>query len=169
VVIYAFIALLVWPRHHREPIEGRSVAETGPLGPMVPKLVWAVMWLGFVALTLEAVNRAPSALHDMIAGMSSGEPAWIHTLNRALAAPLAHHGTQASIILAVLFAVVALAVFVPRFIRSALVIAVVLGVVIWLAEDFGGVFTGSGTDVNSGPLLILLAACFWPRPGRRAL
>ena len=33
---------------------------------------------------------------------------------------------------------------------------------IWVAEDFGGVLTGTGTDVNSGPLLALLAAAYWP-------
>jgi hypothetical protein len=159
-VLYALIALLVWPRRQRSG--ALSVAESGPLGSFVPKVLWAAMWLGFVLLTLEAVNRAPSALHDMITGMSAGEPAWIHTLNRALVAPLAHHGTEASIILAVLFAFVGLGIFVPGAVRPALITAIVLAVASWLAEDFGGVFTGSDTDVNSGPLLVLLAACFWP-------
>ncbi len=39
---------------------------------------------------------------------------------------------------------------------------------IWVAEDFGGVLTGTGTDVNSGPLLALLAAAYWPRTDRTA-
>jgi hypothetical protein len=39
----------------------------------------------------------------------------------------------------------------------------------WIAEGFGGLTTGQATDPNSGPLLILLAACFWPpaSPARR--
>src|ERR1700757_5117820 len=37
-----------------------------------------------------------------------------------------------------------------------------VGAVIWLAEDFGAIFTGQGTDPNSGLLLIVAAAAFWP-------
>jgi hypothetical protein len=162
-ILYAFIAVLVWPRTERSQVSaGRSVAETGPLGAVIPKLVWAVLWLGFAALSLENVNRSPSALHDMITGMSDGEPGWIKTLNRGLAAPLAHHGTEWSIVLAVIFALVAIGVFSPKAVRPALAVAVVMGVVIWLAEDFGEITTGSATDVNSGPLLVLLAVCYWP-------
>jgi hypothetical protein len=42
----------------------------------------------------------------------------------------------------------------------------VLAVVIWLAEGLGGLFTGGGTDPNSGPLLALLAVAFWPTAPR---
>jgi hypothetical protein len=41
-------------------------------------------------------------------------------------------------------------------------IAAIVGAVIWLAEDFGEIFTGQGTDPNSGLLLIIAAAAFWP-------
>lgn len=51
---------------------------------------------------------------------------------------------------------------VGRFTRLGLLIAVVLGAVIWAVEDFGGIFTGQGTDPNSGLLLIVIAAAFWP-------
>jgi hypothetical protein len=46
--------------------------------------------------------------------------------------------------------------------RLGVLIAVVLGAAIWLTEDFGGILTGQGTDPNSGLLLIVLAAAFWP-------
>ena len=49
-----------------------------------------------------------------------------------------------------------------RLARAAVVLAIVLAVVIWLAEGLGGLFTGGGTDPNSGPLLALLAVAFWP-------
>jgi hypothetical protein len=42
------------------------------------------------------------------------------------------------------------------------VLAGLLGLLFWVAEGFGGITTGQATDPNSGPLLILLAACFWP-------
>ncbi|HEY1734549.1 MAG TPA: hypothetical protein VGG23_08890, partial [Acidimicrobiales bacterium] len=165
-VVYALIALLVWPGRgtDSQPADGRCVAESGLLGPLVAKGAWSVMWLGFAALGLEAVNRSPSALHGMVDGMSDGEPGWIKVMDRALAAPLAHHGTEWSVGLAVLYVLIAAAVWVPGLIKPALVAAVAVAAVIWLAEDFGGIATGSGTDVNSGPLLALLAATLWPGP-----
>ena len=30
------------------------------------------------------------------------------------------------------------------------------------SEDFGAVFSGSATDVNTGPLLVLIALAYWP-------
>ena len=38
----------------------------------------------------------------------------------------------------------------------------VFAAVVWLAQVFGGVLTSQGTDVNSGPLIALLAWIFWP-------
>ena len=43
-----------------------------------------------------------------------------------------------------------------------MVLAIVLAVVIWLAQGLGGLFTGGATDPESGPLLALLAVAFWP-------
>ena len=65
--------------------------------------------------------------------------------------------------LAVALAAVAAGPYLPtRLARAAVVLAIVLAVLIWLAEGLGGVFTGAGTDPNSGPLLALLAVAFWP-------
>jgi hypothetical protein len=189
VVLYALIALLVWPRHRDDEnrLEGSggspasggsatgasvasdgsatgdgSVAASGLLGPVAPRALWAIMWIGLVALGLENVNRSPSALASSIAGMSDGEPAWIRAMNRGLVTPLLHHGTEWSIALSILMGFVALGVLARPTVRPALVLAVILGVAFWLAQDFGGIFTGSATDVNSGPLLVLLAATLWP-------
>ena len=54
------------------------------------------------------------------------------------------------------------AIFADRLARPALVLACLLGLLFWVAEGFGGLVTGQATDPNTGPLLILLAACFWP-------
>src|SRR5215475_505343 len=79
-----------------------------------------------------------------------------------------HRGTQISVVLAVACAGVALGVFSRRVRRPVLVIAAGIGLLFWIAEGFGGIFTGEGTDPNTGPLLILLAACYWPaRPSPR--
>jgi hypothetical protein len=42
-------------------------------------------------------------------------------------------------------------------------VAAVLAAAIGVAgQDLGGILTGSGTDPESGPLLILLVLAYWP-------
>jgi len=49
--------------------------------------------------------------------------------------------------------------------------AALVGLVIWVLQDLGEIFTGQGTDPNSGLLLFAVAAAFWPltiAPGTRS-
>jgi hypothetical protein len=58
-------------------------------------------------------------------------------------------------------------IFVPATIRPAVLIAAVAAAFVWVAgEHFGSLFSGSATDPNSGPLLLLIAAAFWPHRQR---
>ena len=46
---------------------------------------------------------------------------------------------------------------------ATVVLAIVVAVVIWVfGEAFGAILAGGATDPNSGLLLILLAAAYWP-------
>jgi hypothetical protein len=70
----------------------------------------------------------------------------------------------------VAFAAVAAGVLVPGLTRPALAVAAVAAVVIWVTgEQFGAIFSGQATDPNTGPLLILIAAAFWPLRGHDRL
>jgi hypothetical protein len=77
-----------------------------------------------------------------------------------------HRGLAISIVLAIACAGVASASLARPVLRPALILAIALGLSFWIAEGFGAVFTGHGTDPNSGLPLILLAACLWPRCSR---
>lgn len=98
----------------------------------------------------------------MVAGMAPGEPGWIRSMDSGIATLLNHHGTEFSVVLAVLCIAIAIAIFVPSLVRPALVAVLVFSLAVWLVEDFGGILTSQGTDVNSGPLLALLAWSYWP-------
>jgi hypothetical protein len=145
------------------------VATTGPLRGLGARLVWCALWGGFAIESVQAANRTPSALHDLVAGMQDGEPAWLRAIDRNAAHALAGHGTGVSIVLAVVCAGIALSVFAgSRVTRVGLVVSVVLAAVIWVvAENLGEIATGQATDPNSGPLLMLLAATYWPVRQRR--
>jgi hypothetical protein len=167
VILYAVVALLVWPVSDGRTLSGEdeSLATASTLRAVGAKVVWPVLWGLFAVEQLAPANRAPSALHDMVAGMADGEPRWIQSLDNLGAVMLTDRGTEVSIVLAIMLAGVALGILGPaRLRRAVIVLAMALAALIWIfGQDFGALATGRATDPNSGPLLILLASCYWPR------
>jgi hypothetical protein len=168
VILYAFVAVLLWPRRDRAATDraGSSVATGGPLGSMLPRLLTLSLWASFIYFMLLPADRNNTSLGTMIAGMDTGEPGWLRSMDHTIGHALIGHGTVVAYVFVVLCAVAGLGLFVPRLVKVAVLTGVVLGVAIWVAEDFGGILTGQGTDVNSGPLVALLAASFWPLAGQ---
>jgi hypothetical protein len=144
-LLYAFLALLAWPpRAGRPPRPDRPQALAGSVAliKVAPRVAWAGLWGSFAYLALLPANR---------------------TAGTALAiAPAIASAFVLAVTLAVCCTVAAVTVALGRLTRLGVMISVVLAVVIWIAEDFGGILTGQGTDPNSGLLLIVIAAAFWP-------
>jgi len=164
VLIYALIAVLLWPadRDAAAPyLAARAVGTTAA------KVVWLVFWGSMIFFTVQSANLTAQGLHDMISGMASGEPGWLASAESHAASLVAHNGVGVSIILAIAFAVIAARVFLPiRAAEAVIVLALIVSAFIWVfGEALGGVFTGGGTDPNSGPLLALLALLYWPGLG----
>jgi hypothetical protein len=160
VVIYALLAVLLWPVARDRPapfVAGRAI------GVHAARALWLVLWCSLAYFALTPASRAPQATSGMISGMASGEPGWLAWIDNHAASALSHDGLAVSIVLAIALIVVALGIYLPPpAARATLVLALVLAAAIWLAEGLGGIFTGSGTDPNSGPLLALLAIAYWP-------
>ena len=160
VILYAVLAVLLWPA-------GRDVSApfvaAGAVGAGIARGLWLAVWGSLAVFAVLPAARAPQAISGTISGMASGEPAWLAWVDSRLGASLSHHDLVASVVLAAALAIVAAGVFGPaRFARPVIVLALVLAVALWLAQGLGGIFTGSGTDPDSGPLLALLALSFWP-------
>ena len=178
-VLYVLLAVLIWPRH--APLEGltaerrsaasgpgASVAASSPLGPRWSRLSWLLLWGSSAYFLLQAQVRAPGHLSSTIAGMTGGEPGWLASIDRSAAYAVGSSGGVVSVVLAITFLLVGLAVSIPAATRPALALAIMSAAAIWvLTENVGGIFTGTGTDPNTGPLLILLAAAHWPSEPQR--
>jgi hypothetical protein len=160
-IIYALIAVLLWPAGRDA---SASFVAARAVGAQVARALWLVLWLSLAYFALTPANRAPQAVSGMIADMNSGEPGWLSAIERGGASLVAGQGLAASVALAVALAVIAVGVYLPRpFAKAALALAIVVALVIWVvAEAFGGILAGGGTDPNSGPLLVLLALAYWP-------
>jgi hypothetical protein len=167
VVLYGLIAILLWPADRAPAPKSTSPATSGPLGATAVRLLWLVLWASFSYYLLLPDNRAPGAISGIFS-VTDGQPGWIVSIMNGLSSLAGQRGLEISIALAVLCAVVAVGVFAPPIVKPALILAMALGLLFWIAEGLGGIFTGQGTDPNTGPLLVLLAACFWPFPGAAA-
>jgi hypothetical protein len=161
VIIYALIAVLLWPVGR--PAAAPFVAARA-VGVRAAKALWLVFWLSLAYFALTPENRAPQAVSDMITGMEHGEPRWLAAMMRGAASLVAGQGLATSVALAVALALVAVGVYLPaRAARATLLLAVVLAAVIWVfVQAFGGILASGATDPNSGPLLALLALAYWP-------
>jgi hypothetical protein len=164
VILYALTAVLAWPRRSSAPGRG-GLAAASPLGSHWSRAAWLALWGSFAYLILQPAVRAPRSLHDTLAQNAAGEPGWLAALDRGAASAAGSHGLAISVLLAVVFAVIAAGILVPATTRPVLALAIVVGLAIWIVgENLGGMLTGMATDPNTGPLLILLAAAYWPRP-----
>jgi hypothetical protein len=156
-LLYALLSVLLWPPRRVRP--ELPVAAGGLLGWTPAALAWLVLWGGLACLAVLPVNRVPQ---HMIAGMADGEPYWLAAFDRSVAQWAS--GSWLAYALAAGCALVAAGMFLPAPVtRGTLVLAVLIALVIWVVgENFGTIATGQATDPNTGPLLILLAAVYWP-------
>jgi hypothetical protein len=162
VIIYALLAVLLWPADRGATPAPVTAARA--VGAPAARALWLVLWLSQAYFALLPANRAPQALHDMIAGLASGEPGWLAAIDRSAASLTSHQGLTASVVLALALAAIAVGVYLPPpAARAAVVLAIVVAAVLWVVgQAFGGILAGRATDPDSGLLLILLALAYWP-------
>jgi len=162
VLLYAVLAVVLWPAD-RAGTNPRFVAARA-VGTSVARGVWVVLWALLAWFAVLGVNRSPQRLNQLVRQMATGQPRWLAGLDDHVAGALAQRGLGVSVALAAALGVVAVGVFLPPALaRATTALALVLGAAIWvLGENFGGIFTGTGTDPSSGPLLVLIAAAYWP-------
>jgi hypothetical protein len=148
VLLYGLIGAIVWPNER----------SGGLLGVRGTKITWAALWIVMAWLWLLAPNSTANATHDAIANAPSGMH-WLTRLLDHVASLTAGDGFVIALALALLSIAIALGVAADWQADTFLWLAVYLNLAYWVfGQGFGGLFTGSGTDPNAGPLFILLAA-----------
>ena len=120
---------------------------------------WAALWLGGAVLqVLPGSDTNASVSMSMVMGLS-GAPAWLAAIDSHLSALVPYAGVSIVVDLVVLQAFAGLGVLMAhRRVRSAAVIlGIVLSIVYWVAgQDIGQFWSGTATDPNTAPLMVLL-------------
>ena len=160
VIIYAIIGLLVWPTSRRA---GRSAVDRGPFGDRGGLYAWSGLWLLSAGLWLVDVNRAKDATQQMINAMAAASPHWLATFQRSVAGHTQGHGATIAVALACVSLALALGVW-TRLRWAVLGVGIVVSLAYWVfGQSLGGPFwIGNATDVNAGPLFVLLAVALFP-------
>jgi hypothetical protein len=170
VLLYGLIGLMVWPRSARSEGEetepsgiASSPAARGIGGVVTPLLVWCGYWSLAAILFLLPNNRTPTSVSSAIVGMSPGEPsAYSHFLD-SFGTHFGNGGVGTTWLLAIGSLIVGFGPLVFRRPTPFLATGGLLASFFWVSgQGLGGIFTGSGTDPNSGPLVVLLALAMAP-------
>lgn len=180
VLLYAALALTLLPRRtlirlasvvipNWLPREWRE-SDASVLTREGLRWVLAAFWLGACALQLQPAWWRPGQIARAIQavqspGTSSGmlvDPPlrWLAVATGGIEVPL-----NFTLVLACLALGIGLATTRSDARRlQLLVCGITLSLLVWWAtEAFGMLLTGLATDPNTGPLLVLLALCCWPR------
>ena len=172
VLMYGLLGLMAWPRPPRRwlgwsdrPAGVASSAAAQGIGRTItPLAVWAGYWSLAAVLFLLPANRTRTSIQSAIVGMADGAPGWYAHFLTSLGNLFSTTGTQTAWILAAVSVAIGLGPLVARRPGWFLAAGALLSFLMWIAGQglVGDVFTGSDTDPNTGPLVILLAAAMVP-------
>ena len=167
VFMYAMLGLLAWPTK-KDPDDlavgvDSSAAARGIGGAATALAVWAGYWSLAAVLFLLPQNRTSSSISSAISGMQSGEPSAYGHFLHGVGSTLSSTGTEWAWVLAVLSVVIGFGPLLSRRPGVFLAVGAVLSLAFWVTgQGLGGIFTGSGTDPNTGPIIAVLAMAMTP-------
>jgi hypothetical protein len=169
VFMYGVIGLMAWPSarsdEHDELSVGvaSSAAARGLGGTATPLIAWAGFWSLAAVLFLLPHNRTPMSISSAITGMAPGEPSGLGHFLTSFGNAFSSSGVEGAWVLAALSLVIGFGPLLSRRPGVFLAAGAVLSLVMWVTgQAFGGILTGSGTDPNTGPLIIVLALAMTP-------
>jgi len=181
VFIYGCLGLMAWPRRatratdpvtadeqHTEDLEldgvASSAAGRGIGGVVTPLAVWSGYWVLAAVLFVLPANRTPTSVSSAIVGMAPGTPNFYAHFLTNLGGHFNSTGLETAWVLAIASLVIGLGPLLTRRPSGFLFAGGLLAAVLWITGQgwLGGIFSGSGTDPNTGPLIIVLALAMVP-------
>ena len=153
--LYAVLALAAWPTRGTGSAPD---AREEPVASWFP-LAWAAIWLDGALLSLLPANRSASAVESQLVTTAGQVPVWLDHIDRWAIAGVGHLGGLAVLLLVSVPALIGVAgLGSPRWRQVAAGAGVVVALGVWVVgEAFGQLASGSATDPNTGPLLMLSA------------
>jgi hypothetical protein len=152
VVLYAVLAIAVWPRN------GKDGTEYGPL-PGWLAIAWAALWIGGAGLRLLPGQGSSGAIASEISTSASSSPGWLAHIDNLVAGAVSPLGSGLVVAWVLVCVAIGLGGLRAGVMRSAAAVAGILcAAAFWVVgESFGQPWAGTATDPNSAPLIVLMA------------
>lgn len=164
-LLYALAAVvLLPPRRDAAPLEGAcSPAACTALGERRVAVLWVATWALGGVLQAVPVRSLGFKLAANLEMTSLGEPRALAGSDRLLARVAAAHGPEiTAVLIAMELAIGAAALTRGRARNVLLGLGVMVCATCWVvAENLGGLLSGSASDVGSMPVYVLLAVALW--------
>jgi len=153
-LLYGVLALAAWPLGGATGGLGRGE----PAGAWFPR-IWAALWVALGLSTLLPANGSSSKLAGQLTQVAGTVPAWLGRVDDAVASVVRSSGPVGfALLVAVPLAVGLCGLGQGRIRRVAAWGGVVVALATWVVgESFGQLGSGSATDPNTGPLLVVAA------------
>jgi len=160
-LLYAVAALVLFPRGEPRE-EAVAAAEAGVAGQW-SRAAWLALWIGaafFTALPQNGTNSMPF----MLTISETEAPGPLHALDAAEQRWLTvGHTSLLGFAVAAACLAIGFMIFLGWLPRLFLSLSVLMTLAVWVgSQNFGGIPTGSSTDVGTGPIWAILALTFWP-------
>jgi hypothetical protein len=152
-LLYALLAAVAWPSRRALGRENDSPSAAGLT------VSWAMLWLGGAVLQLvDGPNSGPK-LAAAISGGATAAPGWLAKLDFTVATPLGHSGRTAVMALILGQALIGVLALGPgRWRTAAATGGALLALTFWaLGQGLGDLTSGQSTDLNTAPLLVIIA------------
>jgi hypothetical protein len=160
-LLYVVAAAVLFPR--RQPREEAvAAAEDGLLGQW-SRVLWLALWIG-AAFETALPQNGPNSVFSMLFINEQEAPGPLRSIDASeLGWLTVGNTTILGIAVAVACLAIGFTVFLGLLPRLFLSLGALIALAGWVAmQNFGGILTGSATDVGTGPVLVLLAVAFWP-------
>lgn len=160
VILYTLVAVAAWPS---VPAGAGWRGLLAPARPQRPPAwvasVWAVVWIGFGVLTVLPANSSAEAIAGQLGATASSSPGWLAGVVAAVESAVRHLGIWSVVGIAAVEVVVGLSVMTRgRGRRFGIWLGIGFASAVWVVgQGMGELFSGRSTDVNSAPLMVLLA------------
>jgi hypothetical protein len=160
-VLYAVLALAAWPRldrRSRSRTRGFFVSASTDDGIASWFAgAWAAIWVGLGILSALPANRNVAAVTGLLHANADQVPMWLARIDLAVTSGVKVLGALAIVLLIVVPVAIGMGgVRSRRYRRAAALGGITFAIVVWaVGQSFGLLFSGSATDPDSAPLLIV--------------
>ena len=152
VLLYAVLAVAVWPRADATGVEHLPL-------PGLLTFAWAGLWIGGAVFRLLPGQASSAAIAAEIDASAAGTPGWLHQIDATASALVAPAGTGLVVAWVVVCLMVGLGGLGRGAVRqTACAVGIVIATTFWfVGQSLGQPWSGTATDPNSGPLIVLMA------------